>query len=447
MNFLLIHMHDAGRYTAPYGYGIPTPAFSALAEESVLFRRAFSCAPTCSPSRAAMLTGMYPHEAGMLGLAHRGFSLDRTDRHLAHLLSYRGWDTVLSGVQHEVTDYRRLGYVDYIGADPEGMFKPGFASEVWDAENARAVLSFLKGKRDKPFFLFWGLYNPHRPYPEADTDESGGYIPVPAGLPDHPAVRGDMAGYVRGITWADRCIGRVLKVVRTMSEEKQPLVIVTTDHGIAFPGHKCTLKDTGCSVVFILRPSGGSVGRVIDTTVSHLDVVPTVLDYAGFPGDYSGEGVSLKGVVQSPRGEPRHHGENFSEINYHAAYEPMRAVRTERWKYIRNFHGPLPVPANIDDSPTKDLLWKAERGIGSRTLPEEELYDLLLDPDEGNNLAGLSEYVDILEYLRQRLHAWMERTYDPLLVGPVVAPSEALVNSPEDYSPQAGAKMETEHER
>src|SRR5947207_3061874 len=80
-NILYLHSHDTGRYIQPYGYAVPTPNLQKLASEGFLFRRAFDAAPTCSPSRAALLTGHCPHENGMLGLAHRGFSLNDYNQH------------------------------------------------------------------------------------------------------------------------------------------------------------------------------------------------------------------------------------------------------------------------------------------------------------------------------------------------------------------------------
>src|SRR5579884_4288160 len=101
-NILYMHSHDTGRYVQPYGYAIPTPNIQRLAEEGVLFRRAFCTAPTCSPSRASLLTGQYAHCCGMLGLVNRGFELAHPERHLAHTLRAAGYRTILMGVQHVV---------------------------------------------------------------------------------------------------------------------------------------------------------------------------------------------------------------------------------------------------------------------------------------------------------------------------------------------------------
>src|SRR5579859_5732051 len=82
LNIVYIHSHDSGRYLQPYGHAVPTPNIQRLASEGMLFRRAFSAAPTCSPSRSALLTGQCPHQNGMLGLAHRGFALNDYRKHI-----------------------------------------------------------------------------------------------------------------------------------------------------------------------------------------------------------------------------------------------------------------------------------------------------------------------------------------------------------------------------
>ncbi|MGE9292553.1 MAG: sulfatase-like hydrolase/transferase [Puniceicoccales bacterium] len=97
-NILYYHSHDTGRYIQPYGYQVPTPNLQQLAEEGVLFRRAFCAAPTCSPSRAGLLTGCAAHSVGMLGLAHRGFSLTDVSRTMVTYLREVGYETCLCGI-------------------------------------------------------------------------------------------------------------------------------------------------------------------------------------------------------------------------------------------------------------------------------------------------------------------------------------------------------------
>lgn len=116
MNIVYFHSHDTGRVIEPYGYPVSTPNLKHLSSNGVLFRNAYSAAPTCSPSRSALLTGMTPHECGMTGLTHLGFGLHNPSRHLAHVLREHGYTTALSGVQHEIpmTRITELGYEHHL---------------------------------------------------------------------------------------------------------------------------------------------------------------------------------------------------------------------------------------------------------------------------------------------------------------------------------------------
>jgi arylsulfatase A-like enzyme len=118
----------------------------------------------------------------------------------------------------------------------------------------------------------------------------------------------------------------------------------------------------------------------------------------------------------------------FAELTYHAAYEPQRAIRTERFKYIRRFDDyPYPVLPNCDDSPSKQAY--LDRSWARRTVARESLHDLFFNPGEGRNLIDHPDYAAVLGDLRRRLHDWMVETDDPLLHGPVAPPPGALVNA------------------
>jgi arylsulfatase A-like enzyme len=172
--------------------------------------------------------------------------------------------------------------------------------------------------------------------------------------------------------------------------------------------------------------------------VSHLDVFPTLCELAGVEEPKRLQGTSLMPLI---RGEvDRVHEEIFAETTYHAAYQPHRAVRTERWKYIRRFDDyPHPVLANCDDSASKELL--IERGWGDHVVPVEQLYDLYFDPNETDNLAEDPQRGAIVGDLRERLESWMRATDDPLLAGPVEPPPGALVNDQDQRSPDDPARV------
>jgi arylsulfatase A-like enzyme len=166
--------------------------------------------------------------------------------------------------------------------------------------------------------------------------------------------------------------------------------------------------------------------------ISQIDLFPSLCDLLQIPHPRWLEGRSFLPVL---RGEVQEINDAvFAEVNYHASYEPKRAVRTKRWKYIRRFgryHNT--VLPNCDDGPTK-ALW-VENGWGKMVLPTEELYDLMFDSNERNNLAGDPLHQATLQMMRSRLDKWMSTTNDPLLHGPVKAPKGAQVTPDYEISP------------
>jgi N-sulfoglucosamine sulfohydrolase len=209
-------------------------------------------------------------------------------------------------------------------------------------------------------------------------------------------------------------------------------VICTTDHGIAFPGAKATMTDRGIGVMLIMRgPGGFSGGKASDALVSHIDVFPTICDLLEIDPPEWLQGRSVLPIIQGETDEIR--DAVFAEATYHAAYEPQRAIRTPRWKYVRRFGDRTePVLPNTDDGPSKDL-WM-EHGWPRHLIAPEQLYDLILDPNEQNNLIASAEHGAIAGRLAQRLERWMHHTADPLLDGPVAPPPGAQYNDPDGFS-------------
>ena len=420
-NILYLHSHDTGRYVQPYGYAVPTPRIQRLAEEGVLFRQAFCASPTCSPSRAALLTGQYAHNSGMLGLAHRGFALHDYGQHLIHTLQRAGYYAALAGMQHIAKDPAVIGYDRILEHRSEAEMV------------APAVASFLREAPPSPFFLSAGFAETHRTFLSPGPAEDARYCQPPRTLPDTPEVRQDFAAFKASARELDRGIGLVLDALETTGLAENTLVICTTDHGLAFPGMKCTLTDHGIGVMLIMRgPGGFTGGQVCDAMVSQIDLFPTICELLQIDRPPWLQGASMLPLV---RGETDHiHDAIFAEVTYHAAYEPQRAVRTERWKYIRRFGDRRhPVMANCDDSPSKNL-W-LRHGWRNREIAHEQLYDLVFDPNEACNVASGPELQPVLDEMRGRLDDWMRATDDPLLHGPVPAPPGAFVDDQDALSP------------
>lgn len=423
-NILYIHSHDTGRYIQPYGHAVPTPSLQRLAEQGVMFRQAFCAAPTCSPSRAALLTGQCAHSAGMLGLAHRGFVMPDYSKHLASFLRSAGYTTALAGVQHEAPDAAMIGY-DRL------LLKP--ADWAKTLEHNEAAVRFLQSPPE-PFFLSVGFFETHEPFHAPTAAEDERFSPVPPPLPDVPAVRSDMACFRASARVLDQCYGTILSALERSGLADRTLVICTTDHGIPLPGMKCNLTDHGIGVYLVMRgPGGFAGGRVCDAMVSHVDVFPTICDLARIDPPPWLQGFSMMPLVRDQTQQIR--DELYAEVTYHAAYEPQRCVRTLRHKYIRRFDGRTRrVLANCDDTASKVHMLSV--GWSEQPIAEEMLFDVALDPQERDNLAARPEHAATLADMRRRLADWMTRTDDPLLRGPVTPPPGTKSNHPDDRSPK-----------
>jgi arylsulfatase A-like enzyme len=420
-NILYLHSHDTGRWVQPYGHQIPTPNIQMLADQGALFRQAFSAGPTCSGSRASLLTGQYPHSNGMMGLAHRGWRLNDYDHHLVHTLREAGYRSELIGEQHVSEDVDVLGYDRVHRVDRSHV-------ELVAPEAVRV----LRAGIPEPWFLSVGFFETHRSWFEPTSVRDSLYSLPPANLPDTPLVREDLAAFKASARSLDQGVGRVLNALHAAGRVDGTLIVFTTDHGLAFPGAKGTLYDRGTGVMLLMRGPGGFLGgKVVDELVSQIDLYPTICELAGIDTPEFAQGSSLLPMMSGQ--VPNVRDAVFTELTYHAAYDPQRAIRTERWKYIRFFDDyDRPVLPNIDDSPSKDVF--VDAGWGERQVPREHLYDMVLDPEEGHNLASEPAFEQVRAELAERLERHMRETNDPLLDGPVAAPPGVRVNRRDQLS-------------
>ena len=428
-NIVYLHSHDTGRHVQPYGHQIQTPNIQRLADQGLLFRQAFCAAPSCSGSRACLLTGQWAHVNGMTGLAHRGWRLHDYGRHIVHPLREAGYWSGLIGEQHVSEDPGVLGYdhVVEIGTTKVHSIAP-------------AAQQLIRSRPPQPFFLSIGFFETHREFFEPSSVRDALYGAPPAHLPDTPETRADMAAFKASARSLDQGVGAVLHALDEQGLADDTLIVLTTDHGLPFPGAKATLSDRGLGVMLIMRGPGGFLGgHVTDALVSQVDIYPTLCELAGAPLPQELSGTSLLPLARREVAEVR--DELFAELTYHAAYDPQRAIRTRRHKLIRHFGERLqPVLPNVDDSPSKELLVAA--GWGEQPRPRLELYDLLADPGEMRNLAHDESCAEPLAELEARLEAWMRATADPLLQGPVPVPPGGWVNDPAGHSarePYVGA--------
>ncbi len=416
VNIIYFHSHDTGRMVEPYGAPMRAPNMARFAREGVLFTNAHAASPTCSPSRAALLTGQYPHKNGMLGLAHLGFQLKDMRQTLMRVLSEEaGYRSALDGMVHHVADRAKAGF------DQVLPVRSDHAEHVAPV-GAEAI---RKGPREG-FFLSIGTEETHLPF-EQVPEGAANRVVLPEGFPDTPEVRQAMAGFQAGLTKLDDALGVVLKAVDDAGLRDKTLVIVTTDHGVPFPGHKGTLTENGTGVLLMMRgPGGFTGGKRIDALVSQLDLFPTLLDVIGLKPRPGLDGTSLLPLVQGETGTVR--SKLVTQTTFHVAEEPYRAVTTPQWHYIRRI-GPRDrrALANTDDSPMKDLALR--HGYAEERIPVEQFYDLRPGKNRRVNVAHSRdpETQAALRELREHLTEWMKREKDPARKGRVKPPKRAFL--------------------
>lgn len=414
-NVLIVHWHDTGRWLGVYGHpGVSSPCLDRLASEGILFTRAHAAAPQCSPSRGALFTGRYPHSNGLIGLAHRGFEYRDGVRTLPQILSDAGWYSALFGMQHETSFPERLGFDEFDVSDSHCEYVVTRATD-W-------LTDFARLDEGGPFLLSAGFFETHRPwsrerYRPAPVED----VEVPDYLPNIAEIRGDFADFYGAISAADEAVGQLLDALAATGLDADTWVVFFSDHGAPFPRAKSTLYDAGTGISLIIRPPTrlASRPRVYDELFSGVDLLPTLLDVLGvdIPGDV--EGMSHAGNLLRPTADVAPiRQEVFTEKTYHDSFDPMRAIRTKEHSYIENYapRHLVDLPLDVQDSPSG----KAVASWAAGPRPARELYDLLADPAELNNLLtgdDRDRYEQITNELALRLHRWREQTGD-------VCPSE-----------------------
>lgn len=429
-NILIIHSHDLGRFLGSYGISsVDTPHLDRFAEESTLFDAAFATSPHCSPARASLFTGNYPQTHGVLGLAHEPFEWDLHDpsSHLAHRLGGYGYNSELIGVHHESRDFedaevaRRLGFT---------RVRTGGSRDVVVARTNESLTSAAAS--GQPFYLQIGFDEPHRIpsaqdqpgimgflAPGVQADDSRGHA-VPAYLQDDAGAREEIAEIQGAVNYLDEGVGRILDHVEQLGLSEDTIVVFTTDHGLALPRAKCTLYDSGLGVALLMRVPARAAwqGRRISELVSHVDMVPTLLELIGAKSGPDIEGESLVPLVEAGEGGRSH---VFGQFSFHTYYDPKRSVRSSTHKLIVNFSN---APSIMD--PTQSWQHRSApvqlRGPAISTSEVFEFYELGSDPDELNNLAGAQAGEAPFADLAAALLAWMRQTADPLLQSAATSP-------------------------
>lgn len=427
LNILMIHTHDTGKYNSVYGIDTPTNHLKKFAQEALTCHDVFSVAPTCSPSRGAMLTGRYPHNNGLVGLAHRGFCLDKPEHHLANFLKRNGYHTILAGVQHEQGFWlpqvvsekaaKTLGYETNL-TDFTVLVRNGDDYMTWDCRNAEKVAACITNYCDKrPFFLSYGLFSTHRQYPSLSDnndllERTAAHVRVPQTLYDDCQNRQDTARLHESLRCFDDNFRKVIEALKAKGLYDETIILYTTDHGLANPFAKANVNDAGTRVSFVLRSPKHRLthGKQSDALISQLDWFPTLCQLVGLDlPDYL-EGISFSRLLDNPHRQ--HRQALFGEQHFHTSYEPVRSIRTKRYRLIEYLDEQWDYYnlSNCDESYAKKML--IDNGWQHHKKRKHQLYDLYFDPLEANNLAENKEYQAICQQLAQQLASWRRKTGD-----------------------------------
>lgn len=430
-NFILIIADDmAWNDSGAYGHEkIRTPHIDRLAREGLRFERAFVTASSCSPSRASLITGRYPHNTGAEQLH---WPLPAAQLTFVEFLRKAGYWTAAVGKWHLgdaikdrfdlVREADPAGY--QLPADQAGSAEPGTVPGGPGSGATQWVPTLRERPADKPFLLWLASLDPHRDYEDniIARPHTAEEAQVPPYLPDVPEVRRDLARYYDEIARLDTCVGAVLSELDRQGAGTNTLVLFLSDNGRPFPRDKTTLYDGGIRTPWIVRwPVRIRPGGICSGLVSTVDIAPTFLELAGAARPDKLEGYSLVPLLSQPDLTVRDH--IFAERHWHDYEAYARAVRSERFKYIRNYYPDLPntPPADAVRSPTFRVMQRlratgrlsnAQMNCFLRPRPPEELYDLENDPFELNNLVEDRAHRWVLNGLRRELTNWQLATRD-----------------------------------
>lgn len=433
-NLVLIIADDmAWDDSSPYGHeSIMTPNLERLASEGMRFDNAFLTISSCSPSRASIITGRYPHQTDAEEL-HWPVPEEQTT--FVEMLKEKGYWTAAAGKWHlgdairdrfdEIREVDTSGFQLPSGEEAkEGKFKETLEGEA--QSGCADWIPLIKDRpKDQPFFLWLAALDPHRPYHPGILEDGSRpeEIKVPPYHPDTPAVRADYQLYYDEITRLDSYVGKVLDELEAQKVSENTLILFISDNGRPFPRDKTTMYDSGIKTPWIVRwPAKVEAGSTCDRLVSSVDIAKTFLKLGGinFPGQ-TFEGVDFSPLLTDPKKPIRDYV--FAEKNWHDYEDHVRAVRNERYKYIRNYYSDLPQTPSADGlrSPTyvellrlreKGELTDAQQACFIAPRPEEELYDTRLDPFELNNLAEDERFSPLLRAMRAALADWEKKTKD-----------------------------------
>lgn len=447
---------------------IQTPAFDRIAREGIRFTGAFCDAPTCGPSRSAILTGQHIWRLEEAGNIHS--TLPAKFITYPELLQDAGYAIGFTGKGWSPGRLAPGGRT----TNPAGeefnsrTLQPSFKG-ITNRDYAANFDDFLAQVSHNQPFCFWlGTHEPHRGFDKGAGKRTGknpDKVIVPPIFPDHPVVRNDLLDYYVEIEHFDKMVARAITSLERSGQLDNTIVVITSDHGMPFPRAKASLYDAGTHVPLAIRwPTGITTpGRVHQGLVNLSDLAPTFLVAAGLPIPAMMSAKQLNDVFSRKENSKQRLSKDdsaaFIAMERHDGCRkggkgyPCRALRTREYLYIKNYNyerWPAGNPdrdfcaryipfGEVDSSPTKQLLMdnKDKSGFGQfynlafAKRPAEELYSIKKDPGNLVNLAGNRKFATIQKQLTAQLQQRLVETKDPRALG---------LDAPWDYYPYYGQK-------
>lgn len=406
-----------------YGWSkLPTPAFDQVARDGVLFKNAFTTAPSCAPSRASVLTGRNFWELEQ-GAFIQGF-IPKKFPIVTQILAEHGYQVGLTGKGWGPGSHPELGIArDSLGKNYISEKIPNPPEQVHAIDYAANFDRFLESRdQNRPFFFWAGLMEPHEPSGKTNyklLEKEFGMkldeIPLPPFMEDTLSNRRKRASFLYEICLADTHLARMLKSLEDAGELNNTLVVVTSDNGTAIVSGehrgKASPYDFGVhEPLAIMWPIQIKAGRTVTDFVSFIDFAPTFLEAAGIAVPASMTGQSLLPILKSDKSGRIEKQRNYivTGLEWHGEFDPAsrssRSIRDDRYAYLVRY-------SNVDDQ-GKPLVSEA------LSKPSKvEFYDLKNDPWQLNNLADDPKLAKEKERLAEKLRKVGMETKDPRVTG------------------------------
>ena len=438
LNVLIVVTDDHGAQAGYLGtQGVKTPNIDALAKRGVAFTKAYCTFPSCSPSRAGILTGTFPHVNGINTNVHEFLGANPPEKWVKETAYLQNKFFVKDSISTLIEVLKNAGY--YTGISGKFHIAPHkkFPFDFWANNlNEKNADTFFSQSKNKPFLFYYNSHHPHRPFvTEKETERveaklKEGTFQVPPFLPNTPMMQRDWAEYLVAIEDADKDLGDILAVLKKRKLDDNTLIIFVGDNGAPFHRGKYTPYNLGINCPLIIAGAGVQKGVVSKIPVSFADIMPTILDMTRIKIPISVNGKSLKPFITG-QSETAINEFVVSETAFPRQNEPnyqARSVVNDRFLYVRS-NGKARVklsPADMylekgwnNHSYQATMEAKKEFPLQYQLLqtlentpPIEELFDLHSDPWCMHDVSKNADYKAALDKMKQYLDGWIVATRD-----------------------------------